>query len=244
MTIVLHRFPLSHYSEKARAALDFKGLEYRIVEHRPGLEQLAIYRLSGQRRLPVIEHDGKVVADSTEIALYLERTFPDGRRLLPEEPSKRLEILALEAQLDDTLGKFGPRVWLRHALRDEQYLDAMGAATSPLFSAGLRAMAAVLPLAEQQVGAIERRFDEAERTLRATLDDLCVRLEASKYLVGDEPSLADVAAVGLVHFFKFPPSKHLFRQEVAGAAVRSIAEHPDLAAFFDFRDRFYRDYLQ
>ena len=65
MTIVLHRFPLSHFSEKARAALDFKGLEYRIVDHRPGPEQIAIYRLSGQRKLPVIEHDGTVVGFAT-----------------------------------------------------------------------------------------------------------------------------------------------------------------------------------
>ncbi|WP_438029407.1 glutathione S-transferase family protein [Sorangium sp. So ce233] len=244
MTIVLHRFPLSHFSEKARAALDFKGLEYRIVEHQPGPEQIAIYRLSGQRKLPVLEHDGTVVADSTEIALYLERTFPDRRRLLPDDPSARLEVLALEAQLDDTLGRSGPLVWVRHAVRDERYLDALGAATTPLVSAGLRAMAAVVPIAEARLGAVQRRLDEAERTLRATLADLCARLETSRYLVGDEPSLADIAAVALVHPLKFPPSRHLFRPALAGASVHSIAEHPDLAPFFDFRDRFYRDHLQ
>lgn len=243
MTIVLHRFPLSHFSEKARAALDFKGLDYRIVEHRPGPEQIAIYRLSGQRRLPVIEHDGTVVADSTEIALYLERTFPDRPRLLPEDPSARLEVLALEAQLDDSLGKCAPLVWMRHALRDERYIDALGAAMTPLVSVGLRALAAVVPLAEARLGPVQRRLDDAESTVRATLADLCARLETSRYLVGDEPSLADIAAVTLVHPFKFPPSQHLFRPALAGASVHSIAEHPDLARFFEFRDGFYRDHL-
>ncbi|WP_437818767.1 glutathione S-transferase family protein [Sorangium sp. So ce1078] len=244
MTIVLHRFPLSHFSEKARAALDFKGLEYRIEEHTPGLDQLAIYRLSGQRKLPVIEHDGKVVADSTEIALYLERTFPDRRRLLPEDPEKRREVLALEAHLDDTLGKYVPRVWLRHAPREEQYLDALGAAMGPFGHAGLGALAAVLPRAEARVGAVQRRFDEAERTVRATLAELIARIEASAYLVGDEPSLADVAAVALVYPLKFPPSKHVFKPELEGASMRGIAEDPALARFFDFRDRFYRDHLR
>src|SRR5262245_5500341 len=104
MNIVLHRFPISHFSEKARAALDFKGLTYEVVDHRPGSGQVAIYRLSGQRKLPVLENDGNVVADSTEIALYLERTFPDRRRLLPDDPDKRREVLALEDQLDNVLG--------------------------------------------------------------------------------------------------------------------------------------------
>ncbi len=244
MTIVLHRFPLSHYAEKARAALDFKGLEYRIEEHLPGPAQLAIYRLSGQRKLPVIEHDGAVVADSTEIALYLERTFPDRRRLLPEDPERRREVLALEEHLDDTLGKYAPRVWLRHALREDQYLDALGRALGPFGHAGLGALAAVVPLAEARVGAVQRRLDEAERAVRGALTDLCARLETSPYLVGDEPSLADIAAVSLVYPFKFPPSKHLFKPEVEGASVRSIAEDPALARFFDFRDRFYRDHLR
>lgn len=244
MTIVLHRFPLSHFSEKARAALDFKGLEYRIEEHLPGPDQLAIYRLSGQRKLPVIEHGSAVVADSTEIALYLERTFPDRRRLLPEDPEKRREVLALEAHLDATLGKYAPRAWLRHAPREEQYMDALGAALGPFGHAGLGALAAVVPLAEARVGAVKRRLDEAERTLRATLAELCARLETSAYLVGDEPSLADIAAVALVYPLKFPPSKHLFKPEIEGASVRSIAEDPALARFFDFRDRFYRDHLR
>ncbi|XXX81038.1 glutathione S-transferase family protein [Sorangium sp. So ce134] len=244
MTIVLHRFPLSHFSEKARAALDFKGLEYRIEEHTPGPEQIAIYRLSGQRKLPVIEHHGAVVADSTEIALYLERTFPDRRRLLPEDPERRREVLELEARLDDTLGKCAPFALLRRGLREDHYLDALGAALGPFAHAGLGALAAVVPLAEARVGAVQRRLEAAERTLRETLAELCARLEASPYLVGDEPSLADVAAVALVYPLKFPPSKHLFKPELAGTSVHAIADDPALAPFFDFRDRFYRDHLR
>ena len=71
MTIVLHRFPLSHFSEKARVMLDFKGLDYRVVDHSPGPDQLAIMKLSGQRKVPVIEHEGSVVHDSTAISYLL-----------------------------------------------------------------------------------------------------------------------------------------------------------------------------
>lgn len=33
MAIVLHRFPLSHFSEKGRALLAYKRVDYRIEEH-------------------------------------------------------------------------------------------------------------------------------------------------------------------------------------------------------------------
>ncbi len=243
MAIVLHRFPMSHFSEKARVTLDFKGLEYRVEDHKPGPDQIAIYRLSGQRRLPVIEHDGNVVADSTEIAFYLERTFPEGRRLLPEHPDERSEVLALEEQLDAVLGKLVPLVWLRYATRDPWYLDVIGAAEMPFGPRGLGVVAAVVPRVEQ-LGPVKRRLDEAEHAVRAMLSDLCSRLETSKYLVGDAPSLADVAAVGLTFPLRFPPSSHLKKAELEGALVRGIADDPAFARFFEFRDQFYRDYLQ
>src|SRR4051794_11384825 len=104
MTIVLHRFPLSHFSEKARALLDFKKLDYEIREYTLGLPQRKIVKLSGQRRVPVIEHDGHVVHDSTRIAHYLDDTFPDTPRLIPAEPSHREEVLALESRIDRVLG--------------------------------------------------------------------------------------------------------------------------------------------
>src|SRR5262249_3483195 len=168
-----------------------KGLEYPTGPHNPGPNQLRLYRLSGQRKVPVIEHDGTVIADSTEIALYLERVFPDRRRLLPEAPEPRHEVLALEDQLDSTLGANLPLVWIRYAVDDERLLDVLGAAKIPFGRGGLRVMATLVKGVSDRIGPFRRRLDEAEQIVRRTLEDLCRRLESSKYLVGDEPSLAD-----------------------------------------------------
>src|ERR1700722_14657084 len=142
MAIVLHRFGLSHYCEKARAVLDFKGLDYRIEEHVPGPGQIAVVRLSGQRKLPVLEHDGKILHDSTAIALYLESTFPAARRLLPEDPARRDKVLSLEDQLDRDFGENAPLVWARRALRDDRMVGIMGQLYAPYAPPTLVAAAA------------------------------------------------------------------------------------------------------
>ena len=103
MPITLHRFKISHFSEKARAALDFKGLDYTLVDHVAGPGQLAIYRLSGQRKLPLLEHEGAVVHDSTAIALYLEHAFPAGRG---GARARKVGIVALARKLLVELWRF------------------------------------------------------------------------------------------------------------------------------------------
>ena len=53
--IELYQFELSQFSEKVRLILDFKGLEYKKIEVVPGVGQLEIFGLSGQRQLPVLK---------------------------------------------------------------------------------------------------------------------------------------------------------------------------------------------
>ncbi len=108
MSIVLHRFALSHFSEKARVCLDFKRLDYTLVQHQQGAGQLGVWRLSGQRKLPVIEHDGAVIHDSTAIALHLDHAFADGPALLPRELRARGRCCELEERLDAELGPHVP----------------------------------------------------------------------------------------------------------------------------------------
>jgi glutathione S-transferase len=244
MAIVLHRFPISHFCEKVRAALDFKGLDYQVKNHEAGAGQIHIFRISGQPKLPVIEHDGTVVADSTEIALYLERTFPDHRRLLPLEPDKRREVLALEDRLDQVLGANGPLAWMRYALRDARFLDRIGAARMPLGRTWLSVMAAAVRRTDRVIAPVTRRFDIADQAVRDMLAELCRRLETSKYLAGDEPTLADVTAAGLTYAFKFPPSRYIEDPDLAGAFAPGIPDDPVLCRFFAWRDQFYRDYLR
>lgn len=249
MDLTLHRFALSHFSEKARVSLVFKGLAHRIVDHRPGLDQWEIYRLTGQRKLPVLEHDGMAIADSTAIAMHLEHAFPggvDGRRaMLPDDFAQRRAVLDLEDRIDAALGMQVPTVAFDHALRDAVYfngythatLGVSGAARVGLRVAGVASRPALwLPRPRATVTA-------ARKAVRDILQELCDRLKDGPFLCGDVPTLADLAAVGLSLPLEFPAVPTMPEASLRGVGVTEYVRDPVLSRFFDWRRRFYRETL-
>jgi glutathione S-transferase len=101
-TLLLWHIPLSHFSEKVRWALDCKGITHR--RHVLGPNYLIhIWRATGQGKLPVLWLDGRAIADSTRIIAALEERYPEPP-LYPLDPAARERALALEDDLDVTLG--------------------------------------------------------------------------------------------------------------------------------------------
>lgn len=243
MTIVLHRFPLSPYSEKVRLMLDFKGLDYRVVDHSPGPDQLAVVKLSGQRRLPVIEHDGSVIHDSTAIALYLEHAFPDARPMLPADFAQRRVVLDLEDRLDAVLGPRVAGIATDEALRDGAMWTDLGSAAMGVHGATRAVVRAVGWVARPAsfVPGVRRQLDDARTAVRALLVELCERIAAHGYLCGGAPTLADLAAAGLTAPLKIPASKYNALPDRVGEGVREFINDPVLGRFFDWRDRLYAD---
>ena len=78
----LHQFRHSAFCLKVRMVLQAKGLSYRTVDVSPGIGQLAVFRLSGQRQVPVLVDGDTVLADSSAIARHLEQREPEPN-LLP-----------------------------------------------------------------------------------------------------------------------------------------------------------------
>ncbi|HEY9121195.1 MAG TPA: glutathione S-transferase N-terminal domain-containing protein, partial [Marinobacter sp.] len=78
MAIRLYQFAISHYCEKVRWALDYKGLSYETISLLPGQHVKTIRKLTGgDSSVPVLDHDGHRVQGSKEIIDYLDETFPE-----------------------------------------------------------------------------------------------------------------------------------------------------------------------
>src|SRR5262249_48376320 len=99
---LLWHIPLSHYNEKVRWALDYK----RVAHHRQvlGPDYLTrAWRATGRGTLPILWLDGRAIGDSTHIIAALEQRYPEPA-LYPSDPATCERALALEDDLDETLG--------------------------------------------------------------------------------------------------------------------------------------------
>jgi glutathione S-transferase len=91
--IRLYRARFSTNVERVALALAHKGLEAESVWIEYS-DRSAVEQVSGQGLVPVIDHDGHVVADSMEIVRFLEERHPQPP-LFPGDPARRAEMLVL-----------------------------------------------------------------------------------------------------------------------------------------------------
>jgi glutathione S-transferase len=100
--IVLHQFEISPFCDKVRRILHVKRIPYEVREVPPSRALTDVRRVNRIGKLPAIEDEGRVIADSTDIAHYLEQRFPDPP-LLPKHPLERALVHVLEDWADESL---------------------------------------------------------------------------------------------------------------------------------------------
>jgi glutathione S-transferase len=208
MQTVLWHIEMSHFSEKARWALQIKDVEYERCGPPPGLHiVLALWLTRGRSgTLPILELDGEKLADSTAIIAALEERFPDPP-LYPADPRKRMRALELEDYFDRELGPTIRRlVW--HELRgDPERLGTIAARAAPVFSKWAATPYAHLLSAGT---GLRYRANSEHAAQRATsmvltvLDRLEAELGDREYLVGDQFSVADLTAASLLYPIVLP----------------------------------------
>lgn len=240
----LYQFELSHYSEKVRLILDYKGLEYRKIEVTPGIGQFDVYRLSGQRQVPVLKDGDRIIADSTEIAKYLDREYPDSP-LIPTDPYQRGLCLMMEEWADESIGIKSRNTLLKAASQNQDFRTAWLPTNTPDFVKNLigSVPSDLVSFLGMSVGVGPDVLKSSIAELEQDLEALCLLLGDRPYLVADSPTLADFAVAGLSMYIKFPDSPALDIPEVLkGKGVPALADNPVYQTFFDWRDRLYDDY--
>ncbi|MEB3297198.1 MAG: glutathione S-transferase family protein [Cyanobacteriota bacterium] len=227
--LALHQFRHSAFCEKVRLVLAAKRLSYSVVEVLPGIGQLELFRLSGQRQVPVLVDGDQAVADSTAIALYLERLHPHPA-LLPSDPQLKARVLLLEDWADTTLASGCRLALVQGAAADPMLRSALLPESTP---GPLRQLVAGLPGAVGEVVAGAVAGGEREH-LQANLALLADLVNAGSYLVGEKLSLADLAVAAQLSLLLFPASAGA---PLAGHGVAGLADNPMLEPLFRWRDR-------
>lgn len=199
MAIRLYQFAISHYCEKVRWALDYKGLSYEVISLLPGQHVKTIRKLTGKdSSVPVLDHDGHRVQGSKEIIDYLDETFPENP-LTPADPQAREEALAWEQRLDEEAGPAVRCYSYHHFLQRPKVVVPLLAAGTPFYNRIL------LKLAFSRVDEIMRKWmkinektaEQSRKTMEGYLTELAEAYQKKPYLAGDSFSRADLAAAAL-----------------------------------------------
>ena len=242
----LYQFELSHYSEKVRLILDYKQLEYRKIEVTPGVGQIELMQKSGSRQVPVLKDGSTYVADSTEIALYLERKYPE-RPIIPQDPVAKGLCLLMEEWADTSIGLKGRKAFVGALNQNQNFRTSLLPANTPdLLKTAVGAIPGeVLDVLGTGVGFGADAVKEAKKSLTQDLEALCLILQNQPYLTGDTPTLADLTVAGLSIYLKFPAGSYLdIPTPLKDKGIPGLADNITFEPFFAWRDRLYADFRQ
>jgi glutathione S-transferase len=196
---VLWHLKVSHYNEKVRWALDYKGVPHARRALHAGFHRGTARRLSGGDTLPVLVLDGRGIGDSTRIIAELERLHPEPP-LYPADPEERGRALELEEFFDEELGPY-TRLLVVHHLQPDAEL--MLRTFTPDLGRRRRLVAkATWPRVRRQLnrdfGIDDASVEGAFAKLRAAGERFRAELGPSGYLAGPGFSVADLTLAALV----------------------------------------------
>jgi glutathione S-transferase len=203
---ILWHIAISHYNEKVRWALDYKGIDAERREPMPGAHMLvALVRTGGRSKtFPMLRLDGETIGDSTEIIAALERRYPEPP-LYPEDPEERRRALALEDFFDEELAPHSRLLAFHEARKDR---ETMALVAAPLMPRALRPLAAPISktfVALRYGAGADEAAELARNKVLAAFDRLESELDGRDYLVGDRFTVADLTAASLFYPLVLPP---------------------------------------
>ncbi|MGE8560104.1 MAG: glutathione S-transferase family protein [Acinetobacter sp.] len=195
----LYQFPLSHFCEKARWLLDHKELDYVAHNLIPGVHRAFAQLKTGQNRLPILRDQDRWIADSTEIALYLDEVYPE-HALLRSDLQQRELALEINHQATE-LGRHVRRWGLAHTLTESEesldiligekgYLRQFEKYSKPIIKALL---SKGYQLNADKVAESKQRMDDLIEVLNGRLIE-----NHGRYFVGERLGLADIAVCSML----------------------------------------------
>jgi len=101
--VKLIAFPVSHYCEKVRWALNLLEISYIEKRHLPTFHWKYTESLGG-RSVPVLIMGDRILTDSAEILFYLHENFDLEQKIYPKSPQLKQEIAVLEKKFNLILG--------------------------------------------------------------------------------------------------------------------------------------------
>lgn len=192
MLTLYHAEPVAN-SLKVLIALKEKALHFesRYVDlHRFEQHEPWFVKLNPDGQVPVLDHDGRLVTQTSVINEYLEDAFPDAPPLRPAAPYDRARVRIWNKFIDEhVMNEVSVHGWQR----------MVGVIARAIDTGEFEALMERIPLVEQRekwrtarAGFPQDRLDDATRKIVVALDKAEAALADGPWLIGAFYSLADI----------------------------------------------------
>lgn len=217
--IKLYQYEISPFCTKVALILNAKGVPYEAVEV-PLSKSQTVRRFSPTSKLPAIEHEGRFINDSTDIAWYLEEQFPDPV-LIPKDDKLLAKCHIYDDWADESLNFY--MMMLRWLPQNRERWSKELAKHDKGFWRWLitRFVAGrTLDILSKQ-GVARKSEKEVLRDIDRHMQALSADLENNEYLVGDALSLADISVFSQIRWmYENPEGQRLIQKYPALNAWR------------------------
>jgi glutathione S-transferase len=195
----LYQFPISHYCEKIRWALDYKNLDYRVVNLLPGFHTSTAKKLTKRTTLPILTHDETTIRNSSDIINYLDETFPQ-HLLTPVDAGNKQDALDWERFADKEIGPCVRRVCYHTLLEHPALVIPFFTVNGPWYGSWvLRPLFPSLSRKMRKLMDINAATaEQAQAHLAQAIGKVHEHLQGKTYFVGDQFSRADLAVAALL----------------------------------------------
>jgi glutathione S-transferase len=161
--VVVHGFPLSTYVNVVRFVLTHKGVAFELHDLESEMGGPRHLELHPFGRVPVLEHGGFRIYETTAISIYVDETF-DGPPLQPRDARARARM----HQWLSALGSYYYPYIVYHLVHERLVFPPLGIAADE------EVVAHALPHVRTALDVMERELDHGH-----------------PYLIADAPTLAD-----------------------------------------------------
>ena len=197
MAVLLYNAPQSTCSQRVRFVLNAKGLPFA-EKHLDLLagDQLApdYLKLNPNGVVPTLDHDGRIVVDSSVIIEYLDEVFPDAANFTPRDPVRRAAMRSLMRFIDEM-----PAAAVRVPTFNLAFLPRFAAMSEEEFLAFAESkpLRKEFMLAMGRKGFPQKDMESALGRLRRTYErmDDSIHESGGPWLFGRDITLADVAVM-------------------------------------------------
>ena len=239
----LLEFPHSHYCEKARWALDYKGVPFQAVALLPGLHLITVRKYAPDTYVPVLLSDNEVVQGSSDIISYLEQKYPS-HSLTPTDADQRQTCLEIEYAMDKRLGENIRRVLYDGLLAYPEFMRYCFTHPMPIVKQlFFRIMYPMLRykiyktyvVSAVKVARARREFDVAMSEIEQTLMQ-------RKYLVGERFTRADLSVASMLSLLVMPAEHPFPWREIPDPKTRIFLDEYRDHPVSDWVRKMYQDH--